>query len=218
MQVLDHVPSSPAESRCISPPTAVATRPGTPLSHRPPQPMAVLPGLACAGYCPTLEIRSARPSFTPRKDSRPIPGPARQELPAWSRHGLLAGRFPRSGKPREDTSTCGAPRRSLPSTSRRPAPPVGAGQPLPDPVGDCTGTPRHGGRPWSLFPSAGLPWRPFAVTATASSLWLYYRRREPRNQRCRRASCSRISRPAQPERHAAKSDGSPAEPSGEQAS
>lgn len=29
---------------------------------------------------------------------------------------------------------CGASRRSLPSTSRRPAPPVGAGQPLPDPV------------------------------------------------------------------------------------
>jgi hypothetical protein len=35
-QVLDHVPSSPAESSCISPPQLPSwTRPGTPLTHRP---------------------------------------------------------------------------------------------------------------------------------------------------------------------------------------
>ena len=48
---------------------------------------ATPPGLACAGYCPTLEIRSARPSFTPRRQRFPgepgtgTAGPVRPVLP-----------------------------------------------------------------------------------------------------------------------------------------
>ena len=84
-QVLDHVPSSPAESCCIS---SSRRRPGTPLSRQPAAANARTPP---AGHAPsdtdhlslcqpdpfqsatatTLEIRSARPSFTPATDSRP---------------------------------------------------------------------------------------------------------------------------------------------------
>jgi hypothetical protein len=70
------VPLSPAASHC---PTAVldpaghATDPPACRSRCP-----YSPGRTCAGYCPTLEIRSARPSLTPPPK---IPGRARD------RHG-----------------------------------------------------------------------------------------------------------------------------------
>jgi hypothetical protein len=63
---------SPAASHC---PTALLD----PAGHAAeatglPQPIAVLSGRTCAGYCHTLEIRSGRPSFTPPPK---IPGRAR---------------------------------------------------------------------------------------------------------------------------------------------
>src|SRR5882757_2262787 len=53
-------------------------RPGTLLSHRPAAADArTPPGRTCAGYCPALEIRSARPSLTPAECFRPRSGPGR---------------------------------------------------------------------------------------------------------------------------------------------
>ena len=144
---------SPAAAHC---PTAVLD----PAGHAaelpgPPQLMPVSPGRTCAGYCPTLEIRSARPSFTLRQRFPGDPGTGT----AGSIHAVL----PRSaGRPdsREEGSSAGPPwatcarrlraepsrQRSasqphdrdrpasypaeyLPSTPRRPATPPGAGQP-----------------------------------------------------------------------------------------
>jgi hypothetical protein len=144
---------SPAASHC---PTAVldpaghATDPPACRSRCP-----YSPGRTCAGYCPTLEIRSARPSLTPPPK---IPGRARDRhgrtRPCRSATVRWQARFPRRGKRREDTAgdwraalragpsrqrsaskargrgrPASYPAGYLPSTSRRPATPPGAGQP-----------------------------------------------------------------------------------------
>ena len=76
-------------------PTAVWTRPGTPLSHRSAAAMPVLPR-------PDMRRILSRPGnpirpgivHTPAEDSPAIPGPARQDWSAQSCHGPLAGPIP----------------------------------------------------------------------------------------------------------------------------
>jgi len=87
---------SPAASHC---PTAVLD----PAGHAAEPPACrrrwpYSPGRTCAGYRPTLETWSARPSFTPRQRFPGEPGtgtagPLRAVLP-WSRHCPLAGPIP----------------------------------------------------------------------------------------------------------------------------
>jgi hypothetical protein len=112
-QVLDHVPSSPVESHCISPPQLPSwTRPGTPLSYRPaaadvPTPPA---GHNMRRILPTLGDPTCTGIFhTSAKDSRTSPRTGRQDqsarVPPRSRH-LSADRpdFPRRRKRPEDTA------------------------------------------------------------------------------------------------------------------
>jgi hypothetical protein len=93
-QVLDHVPSNPAESSCISPSHCrPGPGPGTPLSHR--------PAAADARHSPRPymrrivshlgnPIRTASIVHTPAKDSRASPGPVRPDRSARSCHGCRA--------------------------------------------------------------------------------------------------------------------------------
>jgi hypothetical protein len=89
-QVLDHVPSSPAESSCISPPHCrPGPRPGTPLSRRPAAADVRTPpaGQNMSRIPPTLGDPICTGIFhTSAKDSRTSPRTGRQDQPARSCH------------------------------------------------------------------------------------------------------------------------------------
>jgi hypothetical protein len=96
------------------------------------------PGQTCAGYCPTLEIRSERPSFTPRQRFPGDPGtgaagPVRAVLP------LSAGRpdSREEGSARTPRATCARRPRAEPSRQRSASKPHDRDRPARYPADTC---------------------------------------------------------------------------------
>jgi hypothetical protein len=120
-------------------PTAVLDRPGTSLSHQPAAADARhSPGRTCAGYCPTLEIQSARPSFSPLqmilrrardRYGRTVPrGPATVHRQADSR---------KEGSARTPRATCARRLRADPSRQRSASKAHDLDRPASYPAGTC---------------------------------------------------------------------------------
>jgi hypothetical protein len=132
------------------------------------------PGRACAGYCPTLEIRSARPSFTP-----PPRFPAD---PGTGTAGPVRAVPPRSaGRPdsREEGSgartprATGAPLHAGPSAQRPASKTHDRARPAGYPAGTCHRPPAD------LHPPAGAQTNPTTLSPLIFSRGLRGRCRRP---------------------------------------